>query len=184
MYIGKSNTPQKRLKRHLSASCNCASHLGQWLREIISCGKVPNLVVLCETSTKFWKKEEMRYIRVARALGINLVNSTDGGEGITMTPQTRAKLAAAQLGRTHSPETRAKMSAARLGRKFAPLALEHRTKIGLANLGNRHGMFGRTQSTEARAAISAANKGKHRSPETRAKISASRLAKFKLSHDE
>lgn len=38
---------------------------------------------------------EIKYIRIARSLGMNLVNATDGGDGVTMTPETRKKIGAA-----------------------------------------------------------------------------------------
>ena len=75
-----------------------------------------------------------------------------------------------------SDKTRAKMSAAQKGRTFSE---EHRKKLSAANMGNRHSpetrakMRGRKMSKESRAKVSAAHKGRRHSEETRAKISAS-----------
>ena len=65
-------------------------------------------------------------------------------------------------GRKHSPESCAKMSAAQKGRK---LSLEHIAKMSAAKKG-------RKKSPEHIAKMSAAQKGKKSSPETCAKISA------------
>jgi hypothetical protein len=63
-----------------------------------------------------------------KALGTGcLRNYTEGGEGtsgLVHTPETRAKIGAAKIGRKASPETRAKMSAVLIGHT--------------RNVGNRH----------------------------------------------
>jgi len=174
-YLGKSNSPQRRLKQHMSVSSKCASLLGAWLRELISRNEVPNLVVLSEISIELWKKEEKLFIRAGRVLCMNLVNSTDGGEGVTMTPQTRAKIAAAHLGRKHSPATKTKLSAIKLGRKLPPFTAEHKARIGLANAGKNHGMFGRSHTVEARSAISSAGRARKHSLESKEKLRAAKL---------
>lgn len=117
-----------------------------------------------------------------------------GHRGLVNSPETRAKLSAALRGRTHSPETRAKMSATRRGvpihttesrakmsasLKASPLARAHRVKLFAAKRG-------RSRSPETRAALSAAllvspraklaaaaRRGKPLSPESCAKMSAS-----------
>jgi hypothetical protein len=61
-----------------------------------------------------------------------LHNRTDGGDGVsgfTHSPETRAKLSAANKGKTLSPETREKLSAARKGETFSP---ETRAKMSAA----------------------------------------------------
>lgn len=71
-------------------------------------------------------------------------------KGVYRSAETRAKLAAANLGKRHSDETKAKMSAAHMGRPKSP---------------------------EARANMSAARMGKSPSTETCAKMSASATAR-------
>jgi len=109
-----------------------------------------------------------------------LRNLTDGGEGTSgavLSPETRAKISAANKGRIKSPETCAKLSAAHKGRVFSAETLakmsaahsnpspETRAKISAAN-SNR--------SAETRAKLSAAAKGRTHSAEVRAKMSATR----------
>lgn len=102
-------------------------------------------------------------------------------------------------GKTHTIEARRKISAAHLGRKFTP---EHCAKIADAQRGPRNHRFGkpsvnagkslsketralisekakgRVLSAEHKAKISASNKGRKKSPETRARMSASRIKLF------
>jgi len=76
------------------------------------------LVVLAEVPFSQWEEEETRYIRAARALGMDLVNATDGGEG--------------GIGTKHSLESREKISKAKKGK---PLSEEHKKNLSLARSG-------------------------------------------------
>jgi group I intron endonuclease len=107
-------------------------------------------------------------------------------KGRTYGPVVRANMAAAHRGRKHSAETRAKMSASwkprhtpeslakssakQLGRKLT-LSPERRAQIAETN---RRTWLGRKHS-EARAKMSAAGKGRTKSLEHRAKISAAMI---------
>jgi len=82
--------------------------------------------------------------------------------GAKHSAETRAKIGAAQKGRTLSAEARAKLSAANKGKK---LSAEHRAKLSAAQKG-------KTLSAETRAKIGAVHKGKTLSAEHRAKMSA------------
>lgn len=115
-YIGMSKDPARRLREHISnARRGLDSPLGEWLRSL---SDKPNMVTLCETCEAFWQDDEKTYIRAARALGMPLLNSTDGGEGtLNLSPKALAKRSAAQRGRKRSKETRAKLRAAWVRRK-------------------------------------------------------------------
>lgn len=127
-YIGMSKDPARRLRQHISrANKGLASPLGEWVRSLS--GK-PNLVVLCETAEAFWQDDEKTYIRAARALGMPLVNSSEGGDGtVNPPPETRAKLSAAvsgpkngNYGKPHSLEWKQNMSRIMTGRKHDPMS--------------------------------------------------------------
>lgn len=81
-------------------------------------------------------------------------------KGYKHTPETRAKMSAAQRGRTFSSEHRAKISAGLRGRKLSPESI---AKMAAANRG-------RPRSPEAIAKTAAANSGRTRSPESIAKM--------------
>lgn len=101
--------------------------------------------------------------------------------GHKMLPKTRESLAAANrgnkyvLGKKHSPETRAKMVVAQRGK---PKSFNHREKLSISHIGKK-------LSSEHRAKVSASLIGNKRtlgykaSPETRAKMSATRRGKLR-----
>jgi len=81
--------------------------------------------------------------------GYNL--DTGGWANRQRSPETRAKISAARLGKRLSPESRAKLSAWRTGRKNGPMSIEQRAKISAANKG-------KSPSLEHRAKLSVARK--------------------------
>lgn len=119
-YIGKSNNPALRFKQHLCQSSRTKTHLGNWLRSVISLGETPALVVLREVPDAHREIAEKRYIRLAKGLGMRLVNSTDGGECCDPTPETRAKISAALTGVPKSPGHCVSLSISHRGLKRTP----------------------------------------------------------------
>lgn len=128
-YLGKSNNPFKRLKRHLLDSS--PSHKKNWIDSLKSAGMAPNMELLDEVPVSQWQFWEREYIRVFKAIGLSLTNQCEGGEnppsrtGTARPPfssEWRAKIAASRrgkptrLGVKNSLETRAKISASKLGR--------------------------------------------------------------------
>jgi plasmid stability protein len=90
----------------------------------------------------------------------NLVNLTDGGEGISNpSVETRKKLAKAtlgnknMLGKNHSKETKAKISAAKMGHS---VSMETRAKLSAHFSGRER----RPMSAETKTKISVAQKAK------------------------
>lgn len=167
-YIGKADKPQVRLARHIIRA-NSTDHRGAWIRSLLAQGLRPELQILMEIPRDGWQEIEKRFIQVFRAVGMNLVNSTDGGDGgRNPSPETRAKMRLAKIGKTLSSEIRAKMSASqknqsmkirerrsaamlgnknRLGHKHSPGT---RTKISVAGIGNKR-RLGKKLSKETRA---------------------------------
>jgi hypothetical protein len=129
------------------------------------------------------KSKEIELIADYRFRGYRLVNSTDGGDGLfNPTPEVRAKIRAAKMGRVLSAETRAKIGDASRGRvptedtkaklsaslsgvKKSP---EHAARVGLAQQG-------KVISAESRAKMSEA--AKNRSEKTRENMAAAQRGK-------
>lgn len=111
-YVGKANDPYKRFQEHCQTKVKC--HRGNWIRSLPSKDLSLQLEVIEEVSDTDWKFWEREYIRLFRALGFDLVNEADGGEG-----------GATMLGKKLTPKHCAAISAALLGRKQAE---EHKQK--------------------------------------------------------
>ncbi len=98
------------------------------------------------------------------------------GSRAHLTLEHRAKISEANRHRHHSAETRRKLSQMHLGAgnpNFGkPLSVERKTKLSALNAGTNNPNFGRHHSVTARNRISESRRGKHLSPETRAKIGA------------
>lgn len=174
-YIGKANDPERRLKRHLSSSSKRQNHLGCWLRSIGDAA--PNLMILREVPSDTWQEEEARYIRAARALGLNLVNATDGGDGRNggiPSPETRLKLRTAKLGKKLSSVHRTNMSAALTGRKLSP------SHVAKTSAGHR----GKQRSLAACANMRTAKLGSRHSQTTRSKMCMAQQARRKAEKSE
>lgn len=182
-YIGKAKDPYVRYARHLTNNCREKTHKAHWIRSLLQIGKAPVLEILDEVPEVEWQMWECEWIRLYRALGFDLTNVTDGGDGMcnptketrekmrvaklgekchwfgkshSVSIEIREKLRAANLGKTYSLETRARMSAAQCGRKHSE---ETRAKMSAAQSGENHPMFGKTHSSEARVKISEAQSG-------------------------
>jgi|SRR5579872_5441894 len=164
-YIGKTS---QALKRRLSVHCadlKGTDHRTNWIKSLLNAGVKPTInqiaTVLNEQDTAH---VEIICIQQFKSFGYNLVNSTNGGDGVSK----------------HSAETRAKISASKMGTKHPyfgkHLSLEHRTKIGAASKGRKHTektkhfisetykgknnpFFGRKHTPETRAKMSEAQKG-------------------------
>lgn len=174
-YIGKANDPKDRLSRHLRVSMKQQNHLGCWLRSLDVA--LPNLVILREVPQATWQEEEARYIKAARALGMKLVNGTDGGEGCNGTIpscSTRLKMRTAKLGKRLPPTHCINISAALIGRK---LSLAH---VAKTSAGNR----GQIRSLAACENMRSAKLGKVHSQATRTKMRAAQQARRKAEKSE
>lgn len=104
---------------------------------------------------------ERRMIAECRARGIVLTNKTDGGEG--------------PAGMRHTAETKAKNAAARLGRKRGPQSEAHRLKISASQMG-------KIIPADTRALIASAVAVAMKRPEIIAKMRAAKLGKKRAPH--
>ena len=175
-YVGKSDRPKIRLLQHEKDGSN--SHKANWIKCLKRRGLRPELSILCAVNKTKWEEVEKHYILKFRMLGYKLTNICDGGQGVTHTPEIRAKLSAAvknthwsksdkcdvvnikarlakassgnknRKGKIHSEESKQKMSASHY-----KMTKETRDKIGLAHKG-------KVLSCETRLKMSKSRKGR------------------------
>ena len=107
---------------------------------------------------------EIEEIKKHNTLAPNGYNLTTGGQGGTLSVETRQKISKTLKGRKLSPEHIRKSAEGNKGKKRSP---ETRRKISEALKGNK----GKKRSPETRRKISEANKGRKHSLETRRKMS-------------
>lgn len=83
-YIGKANDVDSRLKDHIKAAkANKSRKIARWIRGLLSKDLVPNLILLAPTSEADWRNDEREWIQAMRLAGFNLLNMTDGGDGVS-----------------------------------------------------------------------------------------------------
>ena len=166
VYIGyTSKNIDERFKMHCE---NARWKRNYALADAIRVYGVPaftvELLFKCE-SHKEACEHEIRFIKELNSILPNGYNMTHGGDGVPMTAEVIAKMAASKRGkitpkmlahlqkmkgRKLSLETRAKLSAARKGRKKSEEWIQ---KISISNLGKK-------RSLETCAKVSASKKGK------------------------
>lgn len=144
-----------RLQEHLSeARRGVKNHRCNWLRSL----RQPPIVEVIEWVRPEDRNEREKYwIALFRDYGHQLVNNTDGGDGVLgcpLTSETRAKMSLAGKGKPKSPEHRAALAAAnrrpeareRVRQQFSgkTLSKEMREKISAAKRGNKNPMFGKS----------------------------------------
>lgn len=129
-YVGKTINLERRFKRHLrDARCGLPGHRNSWIRQLLSAGCTPRLVVLEKTADNNWQAAERRCIRRLKKLGAPLTNMDDGGiGGHAVLQEVRNKMSRAHKRRSRrlrrkygfaaSPETRAKLSRNALGHSW------------------------------------------------------------------
>lgn len=170
-YIGKAVDPYRRYEKHLEENCREKTHKANWIRSLLSKGCTPVLEVLDEVSESEWQLWECEWIRLYRALGFDLTNGTEGGDGLVATPDVRAKISRANKGRKCSSEKRIAISCSLLGRKQKPLTEVQLEQRRLANTGEKNPNFGKTGEKSARFGVT-------HTPEAREKIRLTHLGRI------
>jgi len=116
-YVGKTNTPRKRLHDHIKESLNfkIPSHKKNWIKSLLEKDERPIIEVIDEVPESEWPFWEQYWIDQIKSWGFNLTNSTEGGQGGN--------------GYKHSEQSKTKMRLSKLG---GLLTEEHKSKISKA----------------------------------------------------
>lgn len=115
-YIGKTINLKQRFDRQMNERSN--THRCHWIQSLRKKGKKPTQVVLQQLNDdEDWQAAEIKWIAIAKKYGWDLVNGTDGGDGVlNVSGEGRARMLATWKGRKHKPETLLKLSASSKGR--------------------------------------------------------------------
>ena len=176
-YVGKTTKPLAfRLAGHLrGVQKGEQTYKARWMRTLPAPPTIQALAVDVGDRASGCAVERV-VIAVLRETGRRLTNLTDGGEGFIggkHTPETRARIREAHLGKDLSPEHCANIAAAQRGKKknYTPEVAERRAaKISAT-------MRGRQKSPEHQEKITAALKGRVMPAEWRAHQAAAHRGK-------
>lgn len=185
-YVGWCFNTKRRLSQHIQRAKSEKTHKANWINQLAAKGLAP-LMDVVETGSGDWAFAEKKWIAFYRGSGIDLVNLTDGGEGVTglvFSAESKEKMAAAKRGKNISSDHIKKVADALRGRKRTAESMagarkaligrvvsqETREKIRASLVGSKH-------TDEARAKISAAGTGRKHSEESKEKMRAARLGK-------
>lgn len=161
-YVGITKNAKQRLRGHLKAANDNTKvhHRANWIRSVLADGNEIVMNVL-ETGLSEGEAKRLEIATIARMRtdGIDLVNATDGGDGVrgyVFTPEARRKISLAGIGRRHKPESIERTAAAHRG-KFVSAETRRRIAEAASNISDE------TRSKLAEAA-------RNSSPEKREKI--------------
>jgi hypothetical protein len=106
-YVGKSNNPEERLRKHLSdySLVESWTSKNKWLLNLVNNNLKPILEVIDECDDSNVDEFEIKWISHYRSLGLELTNMTNGGDGFDWT------------GKKHSEETINKLKLCHPSRK-------------------------------------------------------------------
>lgn len=80
-YVGKSDNPKHRLRKHILESRYKRTHKEKWVNNLVSNGFELTYMIIDEVSVSEWSFWEEYWICQIKSWGFKLVNGTSGGEG-------------------------------------------------------------------------------------------------------
>jgi hypothetical protein len=173
-YVGYTSRPvEKRLWFHLNEAKQLTCHRHRWLESLRKKGLKPSIVVLEVVSQDEWQERERDWISWLRVSN-DLVNTTEGGEGLVGAPRKVHRQIARKLregyasGRLNPPSGMTGHSHTEEGRKRIGQGVKNssRYKRGMRN--RKPGQF----TPESYDQMRYANRGKKFTEEHKAKIGA------------
>lgn len=99
MYVGKTNNPAKRLKRHLTKK-EVDTKCSKWINSLLFNNTKPIFEIIDIASLEDWQAKEKHYILLFKSFGAKLLNQVPGGGGcLEMTQEIKDKIGSANKGR-------------------------------------------------------------------------------------
>lgn len=154
-YFGKTERPPRdRYKEHVYQDYKSQfTRKTCWIVKLVRLGLVPVIKIVEQCKLSEWIERETHWIWHGRnVLGLDLLNETDGGEGLCNpseatrekmrqphTDEARAKISKSLTGHYVSDATKAKLSIASSGENnpnINGLTQSHKNNIGIANSGH------------------------------------------------
>jgi hypothetical protein len=161
-YVGiTAGTLNHRLAQHICETRN--NKRTCWIKNLKNNNLLPKIELLDIVSKNEWANEEKFYISYFRYIGLRLINMTEGGDRIEMTPEIRNKIRIKRLNYKCSDETK--------------------NKIRIANLEGRCGTKGVKQTPQHIEKRASAKRGVKWNMESRLKLSRSTHKKPILQYD-
>ena len=175
-YVGKSEAPAHRMRQHLKDESK--NHRVNWIKRLLSEGVQPMPILILVCPSCLAGEMETKVIRMLKAKGADLVNSTEGGEDLAFTPEVIKKrnksISQSMKGRRMSPEHYANYKAARSGKPKSEAWKRSRSlsmRVNNPRCGKRLTPEERTRLSVAHAADGARTRGVPRDEEHRRRTS-------------
>lgn len=130
-YVGKANDTNYRLQQHCIEKYR--SKKTNWVKRLKSLGMTPVMEVIEMVPEDSWEDAERFWIAFFKSCGAELLNMTNGGDGVTQTPEIRRSISESHTGMKHKPESLDKMRAWKR-RSMTPEELERHTAINKARV--------------------------------------------------
>lgn len=180
-YVGKTVNLTQRLRKHLYMAEKENNHRAAWIKSLKAKGLKPEMCNVIEVSGN-GNQAEMERIALYQSYGIDLVNSTVGGDGplgFRHTEEAKKRIGQASTGNTyrlgskHSEEWKKSNSERMKGNKFnlGRVRSEEERKVISQNSKGNKGRKGQPLSDEHKRKVSESMKGHKMSEETKMKIS-------------
>lgn len=182
-YIGRTkHSTNIRISQHIhEAKGSSNTHKSRWINQLLLDGLKPSAEILEECTEDNWSEIEQAWIAECKKFGLNLVNGTNGGDGLrvdSLTPEHREKIRIANTGKKYPkrPRSEARVEWAREHMKGNTYRQGMKWSEEMKELFAERSR-GKKLSKEAKQKVSESKKGKPRSEETKQKLREANLGK-------
>jgi|LakMenE01Jun11ns_1017448.scaffolds.fasta_scaffold9872590_3 hypothetical protein len=183
-YIGKSTNIENRYKQHIGRCKKEVTHKCSWIKNLQTENLKPKIEIVDLVESGEWQFWEKYWISQFKSWGFDLVNSTDGGDGILLHSDFTKKYMSNSkkgvgihdddykkilsekmkgnsytLGKKLSDEHKRKISNSQLGIKKH--TEESKNIISTKNKGNNNGMYGKKHNQKSLEKISENSRGEN-----------------------